>query len=86
MRAEVKITTSIELDIETAARWFAELDDDNQARFFVAVAKHSMAWPQYGRDVQWFRVGSHLKNCECATEEARQIVRDMHDGLVNGTH
>ena len=83
--AEVKITTIISLDVKTAAKWFAEIDDDTQAKFFVEVAKHASTWPHSARE-QWYRIGSHLRNCECSTEEAQEIVREMHDGLLNGTH
>lgn len=81
-----KVTTIVELDVETAALWFSELDDDTQAKFFVEVAKRSLAWPRHAAMHQWYLIGSHLKNCECATEEAREIIREMHDGLQNGTH
>lgn len=86
---EAEITTKVTLTLEQVAAWFANLDDDSQARFFVEVAKAAKNWKSnsgLGASWQWYQIGSHLKNCECATEEAREIVRAMHEGLCNGTH
>ncbi len=87
---EIEIKTRIRLSIETAAQWFASLDDDAQARFFVAVCEEAKKWPRgkgnMGPSHQWWLIGSHLRNCECSSEAARDMIRDMHDGLHNGTH
>ncbi len=70
----IKVTTEIELDIETAAKWFAGLDDDEMARFLVAVAEEARSYPG-DPDNQWHYLGGHLANCECSTEEAREMVK-----------
>lgn len=88
--AEIEVVTRVKLDIELVARWFANLDDDSQARFFVAVAAAAKSWPVDARHAgqwhQWYQVGSHLRNCECSSEDAREMVRHIHDGLETGSH
>lgn len=84
--AIVTTETQFELSIETAAQWFCELDDDHQAKFFVEVAKIMETWGPGKLEWQAHSIGSHLKNCECSTDEARQIVRELHGGLEYGVH
>ena len=88
---EIEVKTKIKLDIELVARWFANISDDDQARFFVAVCEEAKKWPRdrglnCGPSHQWWLIGSHLRNCECSSEEARDMIREMHEGLQNGTH
>ncbi|HXF89538.1 MAG TPA: hypothetical protein VNK48_14375 [Xanthobacteraceae bacterium] len=83
---EIEIKTKVRLSIELAAQWFASLDDDAQARFFVAVCEAAERWPRdkgvnFGPAHQWWLVGRHLKDCECSSEAARDMVRQMYDGL-----
>lgn len=40
----------------------------------------------FGPGHQWYNVGSHLRNCKCSTPRAREIVEEMHNGLLHGTH
>lgn len=70
----IKVETEIELDIETAAQWFAGLDDDQMCKFLVAVARITDAW-RGGADSQWYYLGGHLRNCKCSTPEAREMVK-----------
>lgn len=83
---KIKITTEVEIGLEDAAKWFSELDDDAQARFFVAVGRHAAKWGDGWAEAQWFSVGSHIKNCECSSLEARQFVLELHNGFENGKH
>lgn len=78
------VQTQVTLDIETLADAFAEMTDDDQAQFFVAVAARFAKF-QNGATQGWF-IGGHLRNCECSTEEARELIRDIADGLRNSTH
>ena len=71
-----KITTSIELDIETAAKWFATLTDDEMCRFFVAINKEMQKFGPLAVENQWCQLGGHLMECECSNEETRQMLRD----------
>jgi len=75
-----------EFDLETLANAFSGLDDDSQAKFFVMVAKR---FSDYGPDVidnQGYYIGSHLRNCECSTPEARELIESIHHGMTVGTH
>ena len=80
-----QVTTEFELSIETAAAWFCELDDDQQAKFFVAVAERAKSWP-HGGDSQWHFIGGHLRNCECSTEAAREMIRGLAYALEHSNH
>lgn len=73
MRVTVQVKSEITLDIETAAKWFSELSDDEQCRFLVAVAGEMDKWPG-GADGQLYHIGGHLRNCECSTDAAREWV------------
>lgn len=69
-------TLTIGLDIETAAAWFCELDDEQQADFFIAVARRAESWA-VRPETQWISVGQHLRDCSCATDEAREMIRAL---------
>ncbi len=75
-------TLTIGLDMATVAAWFCELDDEAQADFFVEVAKRAEGWA-VDPGGQWMRIGSHLRTCDCATDEARELIRHIHYGLEN---
>lgn len=53
---------------------FCKLDDDQQAKFFVEVARIMDTWGLGKRDQQAWYIGRHLATCECATPEAREFV------------
>lgn len=72
--ATIKVTTQIELDIATAAKWFASLDDDEMCKFLVAVAEEAKSFDG-NPDNQWYFLGGHLRNCACSTPEAREMVK-----------
>lgn len=76
---EIKVETKITLDVATVANAFCEMSDEQQAQFFIEAAKLATAWND-GRGatgMQWWYVGRHLRNCACATEEARDMVREI---------
>lgn len=83
---EVKKTEvlTIGLDVATVAAWFSELNDEDQADFFIEVAKRAEDWAVLPA-MQWMRVGGHLRTCTCATHEARELIRSLHYGLENGS-
>lgn len=82
--AKVEITKTIEIEIDIAlmAEWFAGLDDERQADFFIEVSRIAKAWPGYQGN-QWYLVGRHLKTCECSTFEARDMIEHIACGLAN---
>lgn len=87
MKVSITTTQEIELNIEDVAKWFANLDDDSQAKFFVEVDRAADSWPKsYLKAEQWYRIGSHLRNCECSTDGARVLIRNIYEGLEHGTH
>lgn len=75
-RTRITVTTEVDLDVETGARWFAGLDDEQQVQFFKAVAKESESWPHIP-DLQWCNVGRHLAQCECSSDGARELIRSL---------
>lgn len=81
----VKITTTINLDIETGAKWFAALDDDQMCKFLVAVAEEAKSFGG-NPDNQWYYLGGHLRNCECSTDDAREMIRSWHHWMEHSDH
>ena len=81
----IRVTTDITLDIETAAKWFAALDDDQMAKFLVAVAAEAQKYPG-NPDNQWYSLGGHLRNCECSTEDAREMIRAWAHWMEHSKH
>jgi hypothetical protein len=82
---QVEITSKVEVTVELLAQCFAGLDDDSQCRFFVEVARIASTWPG-GGDSQWYYVGGHLRNCECSTPEAREMISQIHHYMQTSTH
>lgn len=80
-KTSITVTTEIELTVETAAKWFVGLSDEQQADFFVEAAKASLAWGPLWAG-QYYSAGRHLRDCECSTNEARELVKTLAEGLV----
>ncbi len=81
----ITVTTEIELDIKTAAKWFAGLDDDEMCKFLVAVAEEAKSFTG-NADNQWYYLGGHLKNCECSTPEAREMIQRWVYWMEHSNH
>jgi hypothetical protein len=79
----VTIVTPIAVTPERVAEMFASLDDDGQAQVFVEVAKIAALWTDTNMD-QWSAVGAHLRDCECSTDGAREIVERIAFGIRFG--
>jgi hypothetical protein len=79
---KIKATTTTEFDlsVETAAVWFADLGDEEQAQFFIEVAKVAETWTHSAMQ-QWYMVGRHLRTCSCSTPEARAMIEDIASGV-----
>jgi hypothetical protein len=77
--------TEVEIDIKVLAKCFAHMNDEDQAQFFIEVAEISETWG-FGGDTQWWYVGSHLRNCECSSDAARDMIRTLAEGVEKGTH
>lgn len=81
---EITTTVKIDLDIKTAAQWFSALSDEQQADFFVEVAAEANRWPTNGMHwgYQFWLVGRHLRDCNCSSDDARQLVREISEGMA----
>jgi hypothetical protein len=77
MKISTTVTQEIEIDLDTLAKLFAELDDDSQAKFFVKVAAYANKHYESTPENQWWHVGRHLRTCECSTEDGREVIRTM---------
>jgi hypothetical protein len=84
-RTTITVTTDIELDVETAAKWFASLDDDQMCKFLVAVAEEAKSYSS-NPDNQWYYLGGHLRSCECSTNEAREMVKAWAYWIEHSNH
>lgn len=85
---QVVITTKveIELNIETAAKWFSGLSDDEMCQFLVIVADEMERCGPDNRDRMWWALGGHLRNCKCSTENAREMIRSWAHYLEASIH
>lgn len=76
-----KRTVEIDLNIEECAEWFASISDDDQARFFVAVARIAKEMFPVRPESQWLAIGNHLATCECSTPEGRDMIESIKYGM-----
>ena len=80
----IEITSRVNVDLDMLATCFTNMDDDAQAKFFVKVAELAKTWKDPG--AQWYAIGSHLRNCKCSNEEARDMIRSIAWAVENGKH
>lgn len=85
---KIEMQSTVDIDVKILAKLFASLTDDDQAQFFIEVAQVANEWPKTygGPSYQWYLIGSHLRNCECSTEDAREMIRGIAEGVQIGTH
>ncbi len=83
----MKLSVDLKLTPEQLAEAFCDLNDEQQAQFFIEAARIGETWPTKhgGASVQWYKIGKHLQTCECSTDDARSMVRDIHDGVTTGS-
>lgn len=62
---------------EALADLFCEMDDDQQARFFVRCAAVMDGWGWGKREAQAGYIGEHLRTCACSSPAAREFVGDI---------
>jgi hypothetical protein len=75
----------IELDTTTAAKWFANLSDDDMADFLIKVAEEAQKYPSDPNN-QWYYLGGHLRNCACSTDLAREMVKAWAHWIDHSEH
>ena len=85
---QVHMTMDVPLDVELIAQAFCAMDDEQQAQFFIECAKIAGAWrasdsSTLGAWYQWNLVGAHLRTCECSTDEARQMIQHIAEGIAS---
>lgn len=80
-RKKIKAQVEIDLSIVNGAAWFAELNDDEQAQFFVHVAAIAAETYEGSPESQWIRIGDHLATCKCSSEQGRELIRSIHYGM-----
>ena len=76
-----KLEVDVTLTPDHIAALFCDMDDDAQARFFVECARLATATFKTGNYWQWAEVGKHLRDCECSTLEARDMVNAIAEGM-----
>lgn len=81
----MKVEVEIKLTPLRLAEAFCEMNDEDQAQFFIEAARVCRTWDdETGRAMQWWSVGKHLSACACSTEEARDLIRDIVGGMEHG--
>lgn len=81
---KIEMTSVVDITVEKLAEIFAALDDDQMCKFFVEVARISKTWDH--SDNQWYYLGGHLRNCECSTQDARDMISSIHEYMNTSTH
>ena len=79
--AAMDVTVYLRLSVRQIAQAFCKLDDDEQAKFLVCVGDIMKAWGAGKLETQCFNIGRHLVNCACSTQEARDVVQAMANGM-----
>lgn len=59
---------------------FCALTDDDQAQVFIEIARIASTWER-SSGMQWWAVGRHLRDCECSTYEARDLIDEIAGGM-----
>jgi hypothetical protein len=79
----MKLTVERRLTPVEIAEAFCELDDEQQAQFFIEAARIAEGWPANPRVMQWYSIGRHLATCSCSTWEAREMVRVIGEAATS---
>jgi hypothetical protein len=79
IEVEVTTKTKVALDLELVAAWFCELNDEQQADFFIKVSSKADEWSHH-QNSQWYLVGRHLRDCSCSNRIAREMVQSISEG------
>jgi hypothetical protein len=81
---QIEMKSIVDLDVETLAKVFCALDDDQMCKFFVEV--HRIAEGHKDFDNQWYYLGGHLRNCECSNEGTREMLRNIVYYMEHSEH
>ena len=75
----LKVTTI--LSVHDLAAAFCSLDDEQQAKFFTCVGDIMDAWGAGKMETQCFNIGRYLAHSKYASQEARDVVNAMANGI-----
>ena len=83
MKMTVTKVVDVDIDLDTLAKLFTHLTDDEQAQFFCKVAAIAQEEFPEGANIetQWWYVGQHLRTCRCSTEAGREIIRTIYQAM-----
>lgn len=73
----MKKTIDLTLTPREIAEAFADMNDEDQAQFFIEVGAIFESWGVAERNMQASKIGGHLRTCACSTWEAREVVRTI---------
>ncbi len=74
-------TQDVQVTIADIANLFANASDEDQALFFVEVAKIMDRWIPSMKEMQLYYLAKHLKDCECSSDGARGFLKTISEGL-----
>jgi len=78
----MKLEIQLDLTPVQLAQAFCDLSDEEQAQFFIEAARIAReTWQGPATFLQWREVGKHLAACACSTDDARELVRDIAEGM-----
>jgi len=77
----MKIDIDIKITPVQLAEAFCEMYDEDQAQFFIECARIASTWKVPPTIFQWHSVGRHLKTCSCSNDDARDMVREIAQGI-----
>lgn len=78
----MKLTVDVTIGPAELAARFCELNDEDQAQFFIECAKQMATWPAYNRMGQLSSIGRHLVTCKCSNEDARDVVTQIAESIA----
>lgn len=85
MKVEVTVTHEIDLDVETVARWFCGLSDEDQAQLFIDINRVAYEVMQENSETQWYYMCKHLSTCKCSNADTRDMLRYWAKNLKEPT-
>ncbi len=68
-------TQDVQVTIADLATLFANSSDEDQAMFFVEVARIMDKWSPSMKEMQIHYLAKHLQDCECSSDGAREFLR-----------
>lgn len=83
MQTGLKLEIKVVLTPAQLAEAWCQMSDDEQAAFFVEVARLAEGWPGGGAIMQWHYLGRHLR--DNAPLAARRIIEEIAGSMQEAT-